>query len=60
MRKQFAKGIYLLAFAGALESQVHKDVLQNPVLLVERINLVADGTLELAIRDTFTWDFGKT
>lgn len=49
----------MFALAGALELQVHEDVLKNLVLLVEHVDLVADGALVLAIRDIFAGNLRK-
>lgn len=59
MLEQFAEGVDLFALAGALELQVHEDVLKNLVLLVEHVNLVADGALVLAIGDIFAGNLRK-
>lgn len=60
VREQFTKWIYLLAFASALEPQVHENVLQYLVLLIECVDLVADSALKLAIRNAFARNFRKT
>ena len=49
MGLQFAERENLLAFLITLESQSHQDVLQNPILLVENIDLVTNGAFIFAI-----------
>lgn len=59
VRKQFVERINLLALASAGEFQVHEDVLQYPILLIEGINLVADCALEFAIWNVLARHFRK-
>ena len=59
MLEVFIKRIDLLAFACALEPQVHEDILQNLVLLVERIDLVTDSAFEFAVWNIFAGCFRK-
>ena len=49
MGLQFTERENLLAFLITLESQSHQDVLQNPILLVENIDLVTNGAFIFAI-----------
>lgn len=59
MCEQFVERVNLLALARAGESQVHEDVLQYPILLIEGINLVADCALEFAIGNVLARHFRK-
>jgi hypothetical protein len=43
-----------------LESEVHENVLKNLVLLIECVDLVADGALEFAILNIFARDLRET
>lgn len=59
MRNEFLVWVYLLACATALESEVHEDVSEDLILLVEHVDLVADGALKFAILDGLTRHFGE-
>jgi hypothetical protein len=57
MREQFFVWEYLTTFTCALEAQVHEDVLEDLVLLVEYVYFVAKSAFEFAMRDLFAGYF---
>ena len=59
MLHEFVEWVYLFAFTGALESQVHKDIGQYLILLVENIDFMAHSAFKFSLRNVLAGNLRK-